>query len=208
MATASPLLLSSLSKYFTEHPKEALLLQRLVEGTYPVSLRVIDWFITHYSRLKNVLYWLDEDGTLYETLPPHPPPTLHTFHLYYEYRAQLKSYTKMFFDPFRRHDRISFIIQRTPKGLQTIETTAGQLNFFRWAIQNRLLDYIQSHLTDIEETMVQHQEQRRQKSAAATAASPASPAPVKTRKTPALKTIIPVQRPTIVHSERHQVRFD
>jgi len=160
---ASPLLLSSLSKYFSEHPKEALLLPSLVDGTYPVSLRVIDWFVTHYSKLKNVLYWIDDKKrTIMEGVPNTFEPHIRKFHLYYEYRAQLKSYTKLFFDPFRRHDRISFIVQTKPV-LQTIETTTGQLNFFRWAIQNHLLDYIQLHLSDIEETMTQHQGQRKKK---------------------------------------------
>lgn len=158
---ASPLLLSSLSKYFSEHPREAQLLKPLVDGTYPVSLRVIDWFVTHYSKLKNVLYWIDDEHhTLLEGVPVKFEPHIRKFHLYYEYRAQLKSYTKLFFDPFRRHDRISFIVQTKPE-LQTIETTTGQLNFFRWAIQNHLLEYIQRHLSDIEETMTQHQGQRK-----------------------------------------------
>lgn len=203
---ASQLLLSSLSKYFSEHPKEAQLLQRLVDGTYPVSLRVIDWFITHYSKQKNVLYWLDDTHSrIYETLPKDPI-SARKFHLYYEYRAQLKSYTKMFFDPFRRHDRISFIIQKTPT-LQTIETTAGQLNFFRWAIQNHILDYIQAHLPDIEESMAHYQDQRRRRDAPAAPATTATrtpapaPAPAKKKK-PVL--ILPLRD----NSERHQVRFD
>lgn len=159
---ASPLLLSSLSKYFNEHPEEALRLRPLVDGTYPVSLRVIDWCVTHYSKLRNVLYWVDDKKqTLTETVPQTYQPHIRKIHLYYEYRAQLKSYTKQFFDPFRRHDRISFIVQAKP--LQTIETTAGQLNFFRWAIQIRLLDYIQLHLSDIEEAMTQYQGERKKK---------------------------------------------
>jgi hypothetical protein len=160
---SSSLLQSSLSKYFTEHKKEALILKQLVEGTYPVSLRVIDWFVTHYSKIKNIMYWLDDSkNSMMEGLPAHFTPEIRKFHLYYEYRAQLKSYTKLYFDPFRRHNRISFVVQTAPH--MAIETTLGQLNFFRWAIQNHILDYVQSHLTEIEEAMTQYQSHRKKRS--------------------------------------------
>lgn len=160
--SSSTLLLSSLSKYFTEHKKDALVLQQLVEGTYPVSLRVIDWFVTHYSKLKNIIYWIDDSkGTLLEGMPTQFTPNIRKFHLYYEYRAQLKSYTKLYFDPFRRHNRISFVIQSSPH--IAIETTLGQLNFFRWAIHNHILDYVRIHLTEIEESMTQYQVQRKKR---------------------------------------------
>jgi hypothetical protein len=97
-----------------------------------------------------------------EGLPAHFTPEIRKFHLYYEYRAQLKSYTKLYFDPFRRHNRISFVVQTAPH--MAIETTLGQLNFFRWAIQNHILDYVQSHLTEIEEAMTQYQSHRKKRS--------------------------------------------
>ena len=34
-----------------------------------------------------------------------------------------------------------------------MQTTVGQLNFFRWAIENNVLEYIQTHLPDIEKAM-------------------------------------------------------
>ena len=74
-----------------------------------------------------------------------------------EYRAQLQSYTKLFFDPFRRHERITFILEQSP--LVSIETTVGQLNFFRWAFQNHVFEYILAHLQHIEETMATYQKQ-------------------------------------------------
>lgn len=159
---SSDLLLSSLSKHFKEHKSEAFLLQQLVNGTYPISLRVIDWFVTHYSKMKNTMYWIDDSKkTMIEGLPSQFTPQIRKFHLYYEYRAQLKSYTKMYFDPFRRHDRISFVIQSSP--LCAIETTLGQLNFFRWAIHNHILDYVQTHLVEIEEAMTSYQSTRKKR---------------------------------------------
>ena len=40
-----------------------------------------------------------------------------------------------------------------PEGTQELITTVGQLNFFRWAIDNDVLKFIQENLTDIEEDM-------------------------------------------------------
>ena len=59
--------------------------------------------------------------------------------LYLDYRSQLKSYTKFNFDSFRRHDRITFILD--PEKEITIQTTIGQLNFFRWAFSNNIIEY-------------------------------------------------------------------
>jgi hypothetical protein len=34
-----------------------------------------------------------------------------------------------------------------------METTIGQLNFFKWAIENKILDYIETNYADIEHDM-------------------------------------------------------
>ena len=34
-----------------------------------------------------------------------------------------------------------------------IQTTIGQLNFFKWALENKILDYIRENLDDIEKDM-------------------------------------------------------
>jgi len=35
----------------------------------------------------------------------------------------------------------------------SIETTIGQLNFFKWALENNIIDYIENHYQEIEEDM-------------------------------------------------------
>jgi hypothetical protein len=34
-----------------------------------------------------------------------------------------------------------------------METTIGQLNFFKWAIEHKIMDYIETHYQDIENDM-------------------------------------------------------
>lgn len=155
MSSASQtLLLTSLTSYYERNPNHRAILYDIVQGKSKLSLRILDWFVTHYARTNDILYWIDDaKNTFSEDFPTNS--TLRKFNLYLKYRAELQSYTKMFFDPFRRHERITFILETTP--VKAIETTIGQLNFFRWALHNHVLEYIELHLTDIEEHMASYQ---------------------------------------------------
>jgi len=157
--SGTALLMSSVTSYFQQRPASALTFRDIILGTSPISLRLLDWFVTHYARTRNVLFWIDDHrSTIHETVTSATAARLRKFHLYFEYRAQLKSYTKLYFDPFRRHDRITFVLDgphppSARAGPVTVETTVGQLNFFRWVFQNRILDYIRAHLTEVEKDM-------------------------------------------------------
>jgi hypothetical protein len=70
--------------------------------------------------------------------------------VHFHYKRELKAYSKRLFDPFCRRERISFQI----RGQAPIEeTTVGQLNFFRWAIEMGVIRYIIAHVADIERDM-------------------------------------------------------
>ena len=69
--------------------------------------------------------------------------------MFLNYKAQLKSYSKKQFDPFCRRNRINFYFNED----EFITTTVGQLNFFRWALQNNVIDYITKNYKDIETDM-------------------------------------------------------
>jgi len=154
------LLLTSLTQYYQQHPDYAYKLRDILNGASPVSLRIIDWFVTHYAKKQKVNYWLTGNKQYcYSTLPSQSLSDVFKFYLYVDYRAQLKSYTKLLFDPFRRHERISFIIQSKP--LEIIETTVGQLNFFRWAFENHVIDYMTEQLDKIENDMAQFMTHRK-----------------------------------------------
>jgi len=152
------LLLTSLTQYYQQHPEYAHKLKDILNGLSPISLRIIDWFVTHYAKKQNINYWLTNDKQKY-FITLSSQSDLFKFYLYVDYRAQLKSYTKLLFDPFRRHERISFIIQSKP--LDVIETTVGQLNFFRWAFENHVIDYMTEKIDIIEHDMAQFMIQRK-----------------------------------------------
>lgn len=159
MNKGSELLLNSLTQYYKKHPQFLHLLDRIIEGDYEISLRVMDWFITHYAKYNNTLYWIDDKNNYYYENIQVMNPQYRKFHLYLDYRSQLKSYTKQHFDPFRRHERITFMIQQKP--LKTIETTIGQLNFFRWIFQNHILSYLKKYQKPVELAMNKEQSQKK-----------------------------------------------
>lgn len=159
-------MLGSLTLYFSRHAAHRRMLHDLVEGRTAISLRMLDWFVTHYAKRHNTLYWIE--GDVLHTQYPAPAPTANgllppkKFAVYIEYRSQLRAFSKHVFDPFRRHHRISFVVSERADGSPVfIDTTIGQLNFFRWALQNKVIDYVLGHLPAIEEEASSFQQQRR-----------------------------------------------
>ena len=62
---------------------------------------------------------------------------------------KLKAYSKKNFDPFCRWDRISIPYENGTH----IETTIGQLNFFKWTLENNIIQYIEDNYEEIENDM-------------------------------------------------------
>jgi len=131
------LLLVSLTNYYTQNdPAKIERIETIVSGKSRVSLRLIDWYVTNYCKKHNVVL-------LHDTRAEY-------FNVYTNYRSQLKAFKKVQFDPFRRRDRILF--RYAPDKL--LNTTVGQLNFFRWALDHGILDSIESTLALVESDML------------------------------------------------------
>jgi hypothetical protein len=122
------LVISSLQRFYSSHPEINKVLTYLT-GDAPLSLRIIDWFVTKYSRKNFVRYQLNGQDFL----------------VYLSYKGQLKAYSKQYFDPNCRRERIMFKIP----GQEQFMTTIGKLNFFRWALESNILDYIEAHEEEI-----------------------------------------------------------
>jgi hypothetical protein len=105
----------------------------ILKGESPISLRLVDWFITNYAKKNNTSYMM---GTK-------------QFLVHFNYKRELKAYSKKLFDPFCRRDRIMF----EALNQASIMTTVGQLNFFRWFIEKKILDFIEDNRTAIEADM-------------------------------------------------------
>jgi hypothetical protein len=126
------LIIQSLQRFYSgrDDIKEIV---ELLKGTSEVSLRLIDWFVTNYSKMHTTSYILHGSE----------------FVVYMNYKNQLKAYSKKLFDPFCRRERILFQIP----GYEPFLTTVGKLNFFRWALEKGILDYIKGHQPEIEKEM-------------------------------------------------------
>jgi len=134
------LLLSSLTSYYNKNINNKFILKDIIDGKHQLSLRMIDWLVTIYAKNNNIIYWISHDNDdIYYQLPEGNINKYKKINLYLDYRAQLKSFKKINFDSFRRHDRITFIID--PNIHLSIETTLGQLNFFKWAFSNKIINY-------------------------------------------------------------------
>lgn len=126
-------LLRSLDKYYAETAGAFDTFCGVVQGKTHMSLRVLDWLVTNYAKKRNIVYVTkvgDRDVT---------------FNMFLEYKSQLKAYSKRYFDPFCRRGRVNH---------RGVETTCGQLNFFRWAFQYGVLKYARQHHDAIEADML------------------------------------------------------
>jgi hypothetical protein len=110
----------------------------IINGESKVSLRIMDWFTTNYAKKNFTVYsYKNENNEVVR------------FKVHIEYKLKLKSYSKKRFDPFCRWERIEFPYKNNTR----IQTTLGQLNFFKWALENKVDKYVEEYYNDIEKDM-------------------------------------------------------
>ena len=100
-----------------------------------LSIRMVYWFVTNYAK---------QYFTAYEI-----PGEDRRFFVWTSYKSTEDSYSKQMFDPYCRKQRILIPYDEETR----IETTVGQLHFFKWAIINRVLEYIIRNYDAIEKDM-------------------------------------------------------
>ncbi len=132
--TQNDLLLNNLMDFYKDE-KTLNRMLKIITGESKISLRIVDWFSTNYAKK---YYTLFEDAEANKR-----------FKVYVDYKLKLKAYSKKRFDPFCRWDRISIPYKKDT----CIETTIGQLNFFKWALENKVIDYIEENYEIIEKDM-------------------------------------------------------
>jgi len=132
--TQNDLLLNKLLDYYKESDNLDCILQ-IINGQSKISLRIVDWFATNYAKKYFTVYKLSNSEK--------------RFKVYMDYKLKLKAYSKRRFDPFCRWERISIPY----KDGNYIQTTIGQLNFFKWALENEVINYINENYDTIENDM-------------------------------------------------------
>jgi hypothetical protein len=147
-SSQNTLLLNNLIAYYKENDNLERML-KIINGDVNISLRIVDWFTTNYAKKYYTVYDL---------------PNGNRFKAYTDYKLKLRSYSKKRFDPFCRWDRISIPY----KGDSFLQTTIGQLNFFKWAFENNVIDYIETNYAAIEKDMNNRNSTSKRKQAVAT----------------------------------------
>lgn len=124
----------------TEPSKEINKILPILSGNSKLSIRVIDWFVTNYAKKKKIIYpLLEKNGYVTKYID-----------VYLDYKSLLKGYKKKLFDPFCRNARIPFYYTDE----SCLITTIAQLNFFKWALKNNIIDYIEEHFDEINNDMI------------------------------------------------------
>ena len=131
--TQNSLLLNNLMKFYNK-PEILDKMLNIINGKSRISLRIVDWFSTNYAKKHYTVYQLSNGNR---------------FKVYIDYKLKLRAYSKKRFDPFCRWERISIPY----KNDTSIQTTIGQLNFFKWALENEVINYIEENYNDIEKDM-------------------------------------------------------
>jgi hypothetical protein len=142
-AKRDELQLTALKRFFNNSNNFHQIYQ-VVEGPSPISLRMIDWFVTNYCRVNHtIVSWRVGDVN-------------HYCSVHDDYREQLKAHTKKRFDPFKRTERL--IISY---GTVKMETTIAQLNFFKWLLEKHILAFIATYYDAIQKEMMLFVEQQK-----------------------------------------------
>jgi hypothetical protein len=127
---------------FYKDQQQLVKMMKIINGESQISLRIVDWFVTNFAKKYYTVYHLADYG---ETAHRNTD----RFKVYHDYKLKLKAYSKRRFDPFCRWERVLI-----PFGEDSnMETTIGQLNFFKWAIEHRILEYIEANYESIEGDM-------------------------------------------------------
>jgi hypothetical protein len=99
----------------------------------PVSLRLLEYFVVNFSKHSKVLY--RHHGQVID--------------VHDSYEAQLKTYHKAFFDPFKRSEKRTWDFA----GQEKHDVTLGQLCFLKWVVVAGILDYLEANLQRVAESM-------------------------------------------------------
>jgi len=112
----------------------------IIDGKYKISLRFLDWFVTRYCYLYKTSIQINNNYNKEQD-----------FNINISYKAQLKSFKKKCFDPFKRKNKFFYLFgeKNTNPNNNLILTTLGQLNFFKWALSFDVIKYVENNFDTI-----------------------------------------------------------
>jgi len=126
LTKADEVLLISVLEWYNEDYDNVVQFMNIVKRKNGMSLRVIDWLVTNFS--KSYAVTIETKGI---------PRDLNR-----DYQKNLSAYNKRNMDPFARRNKIVVTIMHDNSTEEKRSTTVGQLNFFRWFGRNKVAEYL------------------------------------------------------------------
>jgi len=127
-------LLDSIIEWYNLDNKSINRFLSIVKRKHGLSLRIIDWLVTNYSKIHSL------------TIDTADFPR----DLNRDYQKHLNAFSKKNLDPFARRNKIKIKVKHGNGSIEFRTTTVGQLNFFRWFISNNIEDILRSERSKIE----------------------------------------------------------
>jgi hypothetical protein len=135
-------ILEKVRKFFSADKKYIETMLEIIDGRSNISIRVLDWFVANYSKKNNTFYKIRINGKE------------EFFYVNNEYKNQLNGYSKNYFDPFCRKRKLRYSYKSNAGDKKVkFDTSIGQLNFFQWAIRNKVIRHVQLHIKEIDSDM-------------------------------------------------------
>lgn len=129
-------------KFFSVNQKYIDQMLEIINGESNISIRVLDWFVSNYSKKYDTKYIISINRKQ------------EIFYVNNEYKNQLNGYSKNYFDPFCRSKKIIYTyVNKNDNCTINFVSSIGQLNFFQWAIRNKIIMYVKLHIKEIEKDM-------------------------------------------------------
>jgi hypothetical protein len=116
---------------------------KIINSESIISLRVLEWVVTKSSKKAINIKLTDNEY----------------YSINIMYKAQLKSYKKKNFDFFRRDKKFKYVYDKDTN--KKVITTLGQLNFFKWALSNNIIDYVEKHYDEINDAMINYNKEEK-----------------------------------------------
>lgn len=139
------------NRNFYSNRKWLNIMLNIINGDSEISIRVLDWFVANFSKKNDTCYKIRLNGR--ESY----------FNVHNAYKNQLNGYSKQYFDPFCRKRKIEYSYINEDKVVVAFETSIGQLNFFQWAIINKIIKYVEKNLKEIEKDMKETNKKNKEK---------------------------------------------
>lgn len=118
------IILQSVTFYFQKNKNNYFQLINILQNKNKISINFINWFIAVYCN-NNIIFINDK---LISS----------------SFKTANKYYSKKYFNPLKKGDNIKIMLNNAE-----LESSVCQLNFFKWAYTNNIIEYIEKNYLEL-----------------------------------------------------------